>query len=84
MQVKPSAVYLTSPILTSDGDYIAGVSGARLRPEFLQSLLMEAAIKGSSAGQDELTCANKQELACFVLDYTGHVVASNQVSVLET
>ena len=85
--MKPATAHLTQPVVVSLGSekYVAGVGGAKLTPEFLQRLLMEASEKTSSEGssQHELSCANSTELLCYFIDRSAHVIASNQVSKRE-
>ncbi len=72
-------VHLTSPILLEleqGPAYVAGVAGARLDADFLRRLLLSAT-KATDDGS-EWSCSSEEDLLCYLLDDTGHVLASNQ------
>ncbi len=71
-------MHLASPvILNLDGqEYVAGVAGARLSADFLQGLLKEGT--GQTLTNTEWSCSNDEALVCYLLDDTGHILASNQ------
>lgn len=77
-KVKPATVHLSSPVVVdvAGEEYVAGVAGVQLGPKFLQDLLMEAT---KSANEVEWSCASADDLTCYLVDQTGHILASNQV-----
>ena len=79
-KVKPATVHLTKPVIVekSGKSYVAGVSGVKLKPEYLQQLLMKSTDSSLSPELSELNCGHTSELHCYLIDYTAHVLASNQ------
>ena len=82
MQMEPPSIYLAQSIRITDGDQeeaIVGVSGVELHPEFLQNLLINTTTIDEGFGVDSRQdCRNPDLLACYLIDTSGYLLASNQ------
>ena len=77
-ELKPATIHLTGPIIVSKDnlDYVIGISGAHLNSEYLQQLLKSAT--SENVKEDELNCLSSQDLICYLIDDSGHIISSNQ------
>ena len=78
---KSAKVHLAQSIniKNKEGDmYIAGVAGIEIIPEYVQSILFNLTFKSHTL--DELSCSNSKALFCFLIDFSGNIITSNQMS----
>ena len=78
-KTMPATVHLANPVVISqDGqDFVAAVSGVKLNPDYLQTMLMDSTESDSQAVV-ELACQDTTELMCYLVDFSANVLASNQ------
>ncbi len=76
MQMQPPSLYLASSVRVSDGQgasTVVGVSGIELQNSFLLELLYNA----TTEVDGQIDC-RQSDLACYIIDTSGYVLASNQ------
>ncbi len=73
-----AAVHLVAPVVVSHNgkETVAAVAGVKLKPKYLQQVLLDISKREASAS--ELSCDRADELLCYLIDHQANVIASNQ------
>jgi len=76
--MRPPSIYLAQSIRIKDGsdqEATVGVSGVEIAPDFLYNMVLNATQIDKAGAAD---CRNDTLLACYLIDTSGYLLASNQ------